>query len=108
MRSTVSEFGPFLFARVLGLSSVQTAALTIIFKYADDNGVLLVDLDDLETLLSFLATDGKNELALYGQISQATIQVIMRQIIVLKSQGAAQFFGEKSLDMNDLMRIDDE
>ncbi|RAL56353.1 hypothetical protein BLM37_02435 [Candidatus Gracilibacteria bacterium GN02-873] len=108
VRSTVSEFGPFLFARVLGLSSVQTAALTIIFKYADDHGLLLVDLEDLETLLSFLATDGKNELASYGQISQATIQVIMRQIIVLKSQGASQFFGEKSLDMSDLMRVDDE
>ena len=78
VRSTASEFGPFLFARVLGLSSVQTAALTIFFKYADDHGLLLVDLEDLETLLSFLATDGKNELASYGQISQATIQVIMR------------------------------
>lgn len=92
----------------MGLSSVQTAALTIIFKYADDHGLLLVDLEDLETLLSFLATDGKNELVSYGQISQATIQVIMRQIIVLKSQGASQFFGEKSLDMSDLMRVDDE
>lgn len=75
-----------LFARVLGLSDVQQAALAVIFTYADEKGLLLVDLEDLKSLLSYLSNEGKDELVNYGQVSRPTIQVIMRQIIALESQ----------------------
>lgn len=107
VRATVSGFGPMLLSRVLGLSSVQESTLAIIFKFADDKGLLLVDLEDLKTILSYISTDGKAEIEAYGQVSSASAQVIMRQIIALESQGGKDFFGEKSLDMPDLMRVDD-
>lgn len=103
IRATISELGPQLLARVLGLSDVQEATLSVIFAYADANGLLLVDLEDLKTLLSFIAQYGKEELSEYGQISGATLQVIMRQIIAFEGQSAGKFFGEKSLDISDLM-----
>ena len=65
VRATISEFGPLLLSRVLGLSQVQEATLSMIFKFADDNGLLLVDLDDLKTLLSYLSSDGKSEIETY-------------------------------------------
>lgn len=105
-RATVTEFGPFLLSRVLGLSSVQSAVLSVIFKYADDNWLLLVDLQDLKSLLSYISQN-KESFEQYGQISPATIQVIMRQIISLESQWASNFFGEKSLDINDLINVQD-
>lgn len=107
IRATISEFGPMLLSRVLGLSDVQESTLTIIFKFADDNGLLLVDLDDLKSLLSYISNDGKAEIENYGNVSAATIAVIMRQIIALESQWAKEFFGEKSLEIEDLMKIDD-
>ncbi len=86
IRATITEFGPTLLSRVLGLSAVQESALAMIFQYADDKGLLLVDLEDFKSLLSYLSTDGKDEIASYGQLSSATIQVIMRQVIALESQ----------------------
>ena len=107
IRATISEFGPTLLSRVLWLSDVQSASLAVIFRYADENGLLLVDLEDLKILLSYLSQDGKSELSAYGQISPATMQVIMRQIIQLETQGMKEFFSEKSIDVEDLIRIHD-
>lgn len=107
IRATVSEFGPMLLSRVLGLSDVQASALSVIFKYADDNWLLLIDLADLKSLLTYLNTDWKNDLSHYGQVSSQTIAVIMRQIMAMESFWANNFFGEKSLEIEDLMRIDE-
>lgn len=92
---------------MLGLTEVQFSALTVIFRYADEKGLLLVDLEDLKSLLSYLATDGKTEIEAYGQISSTTIQVLMRQVMMLESYGASNFFGEKSLEITDLMQNHD-
>lgn len=108
VRATISEFGPKLLSRVMGLSAVQESTLTVIFAYADANGYLLVDVEDLKTLLSYAIGEWKAEMEKYWQISSTSVQVIMRQIIGLESQGANNFFWEKSLDINDLMRTNDE
>lgn len=107
IRATITEFGPMLLSRVLWLSDVQSSALSVIFRYADENGLLLVDLEDLKTLLSYLSQYGKQELINFGQISPTTMQVIMRQIIQLESQWMKEFFAEKSLDITDLMQLHD-
>jgi uncharacterized protein len=108
MRATVTEFGPNLFAKMFELNDTQEGAIAMIFKYCDDKGLALLDLGDLKAVLQFLGTDqGRNEVSKdYGNISEATTGTILRKVVELESQGGDLFFGEKSFDVNDLVRID--
>lgn len=107
MRATVTEFGPVLLSKVLGLNDVQQGILSVIFKYADEQGLLLIDLDDLTKMLQFVSDEGRAEIEKeYGRISTASVGTILRKVIALRQQGADHIFGELSLDINDLMRQD--
>lgn len=108
MRATVSEFGPVLFSKILGLNDVQTGVVTIVFKYCDDKKMPLLDLKDFKKVLNFLTNEGKKEIEEnYGKISTATVSTILRGIVELEQQGAEVFFGEKSFEVEDLVRIDE-
>jgi DNA helicase HerA-like ATPase len=108
MRATVSEFGPVLFSRILDLNDTQTGVMAVIFKYCDDQKMPLLDLKDIKKVLNYITEEGKNEIAeSYGKISAATTGTILRKIIELEQQGGDFFFGEKSFEIDDLMRIDE-
>ena len=108
LRSTVSEFGPVLFSRILDLNDTQSGVISIIFKYCDDNKMPLLDLKDIKKVINYITDEGKQEIeANYGKISTSTTGIILRKIIELEQQGADLFFGEMSFDINDLMRIDE-
>jgi DNA helicase HerA-like ATPase len=105
LRATVSEFGPVLFAKILGLNDTQSGIISLIFKYCDDNQLPLLDLDDVKKVFQFSMNEGKKELnAEYGAISKASVNTILRKIIELEQQKADVFFGEKSFEIEDLMR----
>ena len=108
IRTTVSEMGPLLLSRLLGLNETQEGVLTVAFKYADDNGLLLLDFDDLQQVL--IACAGKaSELAVtYGNISKASVGTIQRQLLAFESQGADRFFGEPAFEINDFIRCDEQ
>ncbi|MDV6168848.1 helicase HerA-like domain-containing protein [Flavobacterium sp. DG1-102-2] len=109
LRSTVSEFGPVLFSRVLGLNDTQTGVVNVIFKYCDDNNMPLLDLKDIKKVLQYITDEGKAEIEKeYGMISTSSSGAILRKIIELEQQDADLFFGELSFDVKDLMRIDDQ
>ncbi len=109
MRATVSEFGPVLLSKMLGLNDTQSGILSMIFKYCDDKKMPLLDLKDLKKVLQHVMDDGKEDMEKeYGRISSASIGTINRKIIELEQQGAAEFFGEKSFDTADLLRQDDQ
>lgn len=108
LRATVSEFGPVLLAKVLQLNDTQAGVLSLLFKYADDNQLPLVDLKDLRKLIQFAIEEGKNEIKnQYGLISTASASAILRSITTLEQQDASFFFGEPSFDVDDLVRIND-
>jgi DNA helicase HerA-like ATPase len=105
LRATVSSFGPLLLGKVLSLNDTQTSVLTMVFKYADDNGLPLLDFTDLRAVLQFLVSDeGKAALAQYGGMSSASVGVLLRKMIELESQGAERFFGEPEFDVKDMLR----
>jgi len=104
LRATVSSFGPLLLARVLGLNETQTSVLTLVFKYCDDKGLLLLDFGDLRAVLRYLSDEGADELKEYGGMSKATVGVLLREMVELESQGAEDFFGEPEFELDDLMR----
>ena len=105
LRATVSEFGPVLLSRILGLSEVQEGILAILFQYCDDKQLGLLDLKDLKKVLQFATSEGKAELeSSYGRISTASTGSILRKIVALEQQGADMFFGERSFDVKDLCR----
>jgi hypothetical protein len=105
LRATVSSFGPLLLGKVLSLNDTQTSVLTMVFKYADDQQLPLLDLADLRTVLQWLGSDaGKGSLAGYGGMSPATVGVLLRKMIELESQGADRFFGEPEFDVRDMLR----
>jgi DNA helicase HerA-like ATPase len=110
VRTTVTDMGPLLFARLLDLNDVQEGVLNIAFRIADENGLELDDLKDLRALLSALTDDKYPELkakaAGYGNISTQTVGTIQRALLVLQNQGAEQFFGQPELDINDFMRVE--
>ena len=107
VRSTISAFGPLLLAKVLDANPTQASSLSLVFRYADDNGLALLDLDDLRQVLMFLTSDdGKADLKSLGGLSSATAGVLLRKIIELEDQGGAAFFGEPELDVADLLRVD--
>lgn len=108
LRSTVSEFGPVLFSRILDLNDTQAGVISVIFKYCDDNKMPLLDLKDIKKVINYITEEGKAEIEeSYGKISTSTTGTILRKIIELEQQGADLFFGEMSFDINDLMRIDE-
>lgn len=110
MRATILDFGPLLFSRMLELNETQAGVVTILFEYAKDKNLLLIDLDDFKELLKFSQTDaGILEIEKkYGRISSASVGTIMRRLIELEAQGAQYFFGEPAYDVKDLMRFDSE
>ncbi|GAA4108233.1 DUF853 family protein [Aquimarina addita] len=108
LKATVSEFGPVLFSRILNVTETQAGIMSIIFKYCDDNKLPLLDLKDLKKVLQYATREGKEELEKdYGRISTASTGSILRKIVELEQQGADLFFGERSFEVNDLCRLDD-
>ncbi len=107
LRATVSEFGPVLFSKVLDLNDTQSGIVAIIFKYADDKKLPLLDLKDFKALLNFSTSEGKEEIQKnYGNVSPTSVSTILRSVIELESQGAEVFFGERSFEVQDLVRHD--
>lgn len=108
LRATVSEFGPVLFSRILDLNDTQTGVVSVIFKYCDDKKMPLLDLKDMKKVLNYITEDGKEEIEEnYGKISTSTTGIILRKIIELEQQGGDLFFGEKSFEIDDLLRFDE-
>lgn len=108
LRATVSEFGPTLLSRILDLTVTQEGIVAVIFKYCDDNKLPLLDLKDFKKVLQYATDGGKAEFTKnYGRISTSSTGTILRKIIELEQQGADLFFGEKSFDVEDLTRIDE-
>ena len=106
LRATVTGFGPILLSKVLDLNDVQESSLGLIFHYADTNGLTLLDLSDLQALITYLVSpDGKADLAELGGLSKATAGVILRKLVTLATQGGDEFFGEPEFDTMDLLRI---
>lgn len=107
LRATVTEFGPVLLSKILELNDTQSSIISIVFKYCDDKGLPLIDLDDLKKVLQYVTDNaqGKADLANnYGSIAPASLGAILRSIVALEQQGAAQFFGEPSFDVHDLLQ----
>jgi len=108
LRATVSEFGPVLLSRILDLSEAQSGIVSIIFKYCDDNKLPLLDLKDFRKVLQFSTEEGKEEIqSEYGLISKASTGAILRKIVEIDQQGGDLFFGERSFDVKDLVRTDE-
>lgn len=108
LRATVSEFGPVLLSRILDLTVTQEGIVAVVFKYCDDNKLPLLDLKDFKKVLQYATGEGKAEFAKdYGRISSSSTGAILRKIIELEQQGAELFFGEKSFEVDDLTRIDE-
>jgi DNA helicase HerA-like ATPase len=109
LRATVSEFGPVLLSKILELNDTQEGLVALIFKYCDDNRLPLLDLKDFIKVLQFIGNEGKAEIEKsYGKISTTSTGTILRKVIELQQQGADLFFGEKSFEVDDLMKISDD
>src|SRR5262249_6219179 len=109
LRATISSFGPILLAKVLGLNATQESTLGLIFHWADQKGLPLLDLKDLREVIGHLTSDeGKTELKSIGAVSPTTAGVILRALVNLEAEGADTFFGEPELNPDDLMRVDDQ
>ena len=106
IRATISDMGPLLLANLLELNDTQSAILYACFKIADDEGLLLLDLKDLRTMLSWVADNAKELRKEYGNLSGASIAAIQRGLLVLDHQGVEHFFGEPALELRDLMQVD--
>lgn len=106
LRATISEFGPVLISRILDLTETQAGIVAVIFKYCDDNKLPLLDLKDFKKILQYATDEGKDEFKeAYGRISTASTGAILRKIIEIEQQGGDLFFGEKSFDVKDLLRL---
>jgi DNA helicase HerA-like ATPase len=108
VRTTISEMGPLLLARLLGLNETQEGVLAIAFKVADDQGLLLLDLKDLKQMLAWCAENAKELATSYGNVTSASIGAIQRQLLSLESQGGDRFFGEPALVMTDMMHVGED
>ena len=106
MRTTISELGPILLGRMLGLSDVQRAVMSMVFRIADDQGLLLLDLKDLRLLLTYIGDHADEYKLTYGNISTATIGAIQRNLALLADEGAEAFFSEPAFDVNDFFKCD--
>ncbi len=106
MRATISEFGPVLLSKILDLNDTQQGMVALVFKYCDDKGLPLLDIKDFRAVLQHISGDGKAEVQqAYGLVSTSTIGTIMRKLLELEQQGATAFFGERSFDVEDLLRL---
>jgi DNA helicase HerA-like ATPase len=109
LRATVSEFGPVLFSKILELNDTQQGIVSVIFKFCDDNQLALLDLKDMKKALQYVTGEGKDAIQEeYGRISTSSVGTIMRKIIELEQQGAEVFFGERSFDVDDLCRVNED
>ncbi|HEX8311593.1 MAG TPA: helicase HerA-like domain-containing protein, partial [Chthoniobacteraceae bacterium] len=108
IRTTVSEMGPLLLARLLGLNETQEGVLTLVFKVADDNGLLLLDLKDLRAMLQHVGENARGLTVKYGNVSSASIGAIQRQLLALEQQGGDRCFGEPALNLQDFLQTDQE
>ena len=106
MRATISDMGPDLLGRLMELNETQTGVLNIVFKIADDNGLLLIDLKDLRAMLNFVGQNAAEYTTQYGNVSTASIGAIQRALLGLESQGAEKFFGEPAFDIYDLLQCE--
>ena len=106
MRATVSQMGPQLLSRLLGLNETQDGVLNIVFRVADERGLLILDLKDLRSMLDYVSKNAKQYTSTYGNVSAASVGAIQRALLQLEAQGANQFFGEPSFDIYDLMQTD--
>jgi DNA helicase HerA-like ATPase len=104
VRTTISDMGPLLMSRLLGLNETQTGVLALVFKIADDNGLLLLDLKDLRAMLQYVGDNARQFKTQYGNVSAASIGAIQRGLLELEGQGADRFFGEPALDLDDMMQ----
>lgn len=108
LRTTISDMGPLLLSRLLNLNETQQGILTLVFRVADDNGWLVLDLKDLRAMLQFVADNAAEFRTLYGNISAASVGAIQRRLLTLEEQGAEQFFTEPVLNLDDLLQTDAE
>jgi DNA helicase HerA-like ATPase len=104
IRTTVSEIGPLLLSRLLDLNDTQEGVLNIAFRVADDKGLLLLDLKDLQAMLTYVAEEASDLTTRYGNVSKATVGTVQRKLLVLEEQGGMSFFGEPALDINQMIR----
>ena len=107
VRATVPDMGPLLLARMLNLNDTQTGVLNLVFKIADDNGLLLLDLKDLRSMLQHVGDNAKQFTTEYGNISAASVGAIQRGLLQIEQQGGDRFFGEPMLDIQDFMQTVD-
>jgi hypothetical protein len=107
VRTTVSEMGPLLLARLMGLNETQEGVLSIAFRLADEQGLLLLDLGDLQAMLAWCAENAADIAIKYGNVTKASVGAIQRQLLTLEDQGGDKFFGEPALDIQDLIKLDD-
>lgn len=105
LRTTVSEMGPLLLSRLLELNDTQEGVLNIAFRVADDEGLLLLDLKDLQAIINFVGENADALTTRYGNVSKASVGAMQRRLLVLEQQGAAKFFGEPALELNEFMRV---
>lgn len=109
LRATVTEFGPILMSKILGLNETQSGLVGLIYKFCDDNHLPLIDLKDFIKVLQYIGDTGKSDIEKdYGKISSVSLGTILRKIVELQQQGADTFFGEPSFNVNDLMRTDEK
>ncbi len=106
VRATISEMGPLLFSRLLECNDVQEGVINIVFRAADEQGLLLLDLKDFRSMLQNVSDNARELKAKYGNIAPASVGAIQRQLLVLENQGAAKFFGEPALEITDFIKID--
>jgi uncharacterized protein len=107
VRATISDMGPLLLARLLGLNDTQSGVLELVFKVADDEGLLLLDLKDLRAMVQFVGENAKRLTTSYGNVSSASVGAILRNLLSLERAGADHFFGEPMLDIQDLLQTDE-
>ncbi|HEY8605023.1 helicase HerA-like domain-containing protein [Tsuneonella suprasediminis] len=108
IRTTISEMGPLLLARLLDLNDTQEGVLQIVFRYADDNGLLLLDFSDLQAMLQWSAENCGVLSGKYGNVTKASVGAIQRQLLSFESQGADRFFGEPALEIDDFLKVDEK
>jgi len=108
VRTTISDMGPLLMSRLLNLNETQSGVLTLVFKIADDNGLLLLDLKDLRAMLQYVGDNAAQFKTQYGNVSAASIGAIQRGLLELEEQGADRFFGEPALELDDMMQTDQQ
>lgn len=108
MRATISEFGPVLLSKILELNDTQAGLVSMIFKYCDDKGLPLLDIKDFRKTLQYISNEAKKEIEdAYGLVSTSSVGAVMRKLLEIEEQGADTFFGEKSFDVEDLVKLDE-